>query len=498
MNRQHPEGHDLAPEVGPATLAPDPPPVQHVGGHGGHDVGRRRCSAPRTTRGTRRRRCKITTCDTTVEITETLAYLMSLTLDGWAMRSRHQRLVRGPDVSERRMPPVARAPRDRYDPGRAPRYPSSSGPVNVQARWTPWRHLAEPVGARLGPALEGARGHRHQPELGPVAQVPLEVVEQAPDEVAPQVDPLLQAAVGAAQRVGRRRRCARCRRPWRSRSRSRPRAARSRRRPGAPCARPPGASARRPSGSAARRGRWAPGRRARNACACSTAPRRSRRRRSPAGRRSRASPRRRRAAPRRPRSAVISAMDSVRPDRELPGAGAQRVDGQAVGAHHRLVHRGVAGEVLLHPGRVLALEVPHDRHHVGLVDGAGPADEVAQVRGRPATKRAKRSGASGASQPPRAASQQRRGEVVEGDDGDDPVAVAGGADAPVVLERRQRELTLRGLDAAPLEREAVGAEPHVGHQLDVLAPAVERVAGVAAGLARCPTRVRAPRPTSRC
>ena len=47
------------------------------------------------------------TCDTTVEITETLANLMSLTLEGWAIMlpdPRDQRFVRGPDVSERRMP----------------------------------------------------------------------------------------------------------------------------------------------------------------------------------------------------------------------------------------------------------------------------------------------------------------------------------------------------------------------------------------------------------
>ena len=53
-----------------------------------------------------------------------------------------------------------------------------------------------------------------------------------------------------------------------------------------------------------------------------------------------------------------------------------------------------------------------------------------------------------------------------------------GADTPVVLERGQRELALGGLDAAPLEREAIGAHPDVGHQLHVLAPTGEGVARV--------------------
>jgi len=38
-DRHDPEGEDLAPEVRPARLAPDPPAVEHVIGNGRHDVG---------------------------------------------------------------------------------------------------------------------------------------------------------------------------------------------------------------------------------------------------------------------------------------------------------------------------------------------------------------------------------------------------------------------------------------------------------------------------
>ena len=45
-----------------------------------------------------------------------------------------------------------------------------------------------------------------------------------------------------------------------------------------------------------------------------------------------------------------------------------------------------------------------------------------------------------------------------------------------------RELALGRLDPAPLQREAVGTQAQVGHQIDVLVPAVPRITGVAARL----------------
>ena len=160
-------------------------------------------------------------------------------------------------------------------------------------------------------------------------------------------------------------------------------------------------------------------------------------------------------------------------DREVPRTGAQDVDGEPVGAHHRLVHRRVAREVVLDPRRVLALEVPHDGDHVRLVDGAGPSDEVAQVGRRPLDEAGETLGGVGRLPSTAGGEPQRGREVMEGDDGDDPVAVAGRAQPPVVLQRGNGELAFGGLNPAPLQREAVRPESHVGHELEVLAPAVK-------------------------
>ncbi len=89
---------------------------------------------------------------------------------------------------------------------------------------------------------------------------------------------------------------------------------------------------------------------------------------------------------------------------------------------------------------------------------------------------------------------QRRREMVEGDDRQDPPTPAGGADAPVMLERGERELPFRRLDPAPLEREAVGRQTELGDQVDVLGPAVERVTGIAARRHRARVRVVLPGP----
>ncbi len=181
-------------------------------------------------------------------------------------------------------------------------------------------------------------------------------------------------------------------------------------------------------------------------------------------------------------------------DREVAGPGPQHVDGQSVRAHHRLVDRPVTREVVLHPGRVLTLEVPHDGDDVGLVDGAGPSDQVTEISGRPLHEAGKALGGVGCLPSPAGGEPQRGREVVEGDDGQDPVAVTGGTHSAVVLQRGDGELPFGGLNAAPLQREAVGAEAHVGHELEVLAPAVKGVTRVTARLNGARRRVVFPRP----
>jgi hypothetical protein len=76
----------------------------------------------------------------------------------------------------------------------------------------------------------------------------------------------------------------------------------------------------------------------------------------------------------------------------------------------------------------------------------------------------------------------RRREVVVGEDGCDAALVAGGEHPAVVVELGPGEPALLGLDPRPLDRQAVGVEPCVGEELDVLGVAVVTVAGIARGL----------------
>src|SRR5207247_3158407 len=141
-----------------------------------------------------------------------------------------------------------------------------------------------------------------------------------------------------------------------------------------------------------------------------------------------------------------------------------------------------------------AVEVAEGGHDVGLVQRAGAAHHVAQV-GRGARREAGEA-VGGLRVGPAAAGGEPAGrrEVVEGDDRLEAVLAAGRAHAPVVVERRAGELPVLGLDAAPLEREAVGVETQPGEEPDVLGPAVPVVAGVAARLLAGRGRVVLPHP----
>ena len=84
-----------------------------------------------------------------------------------------------------------------------------------------------------------------------------------------------------------------------------------------------------------------------------------------------------------PSSATISAIDRVSPTGKVPGPGPERFDGEPVGTDHRLVHRQVTGQIVLHPRWVLPDRVAHGPDHVGLVDGAGPTDQVTEMGSGP-------------------------------------------------------------------------------------------------------------------
>ena len=67
------------------------------------------------------------------------------------------------------------------------------------------------------------------------------------------------------------------------------------------------------------------------------------------------------------------------PDGERSRSRAQGVHGQAMGPDQGVVDGEVTDEFVLQSRRVEPDGVAEDGHHVGLVEGAGPADEVAEV-----------------------------------------------------------------------------------------------------------------------
>ena len=322
-----------------------------------------------------------------------------------------------------------------------------------------------------------------QPERRPVAEDPLEVVEQAPVDVAAHVDAVVEAGEHARERaldvldalgvvggadavLGDEH--GHCRRSPPRRGGSSPRAPRAR--------------TRSPSASADARLRAeqpvGPDADARVASA-----RRRSRRRVAASRNTSSMSRRSRSR------AGFAAVDGLvvghgerQPDRRRPGAarGSPRRPCRCAATKTSLARRRRSRVAL--PGREDAVEMAEGRHDVRLVDGAGAADHVAECAAARSQKRAKASAVAGSVQPPRAATQRGVVKWWNVTIGSMPALVAGRAHAAVVIERGARELAFLGLDAAPLEREAVGAEAEIGAEADIFGVAVPVVAGVAARL----------------
>ena len=167
------------------------------------------------------------------------------------------------------------------------------------------------------------------------------------------------------------------------------------------------------------------------------------------------------------------------PHRKIARARPDGLDGLAVGSGQGVVD-GTAPGPVPHPGREDPEPPPHRGHHVRLIEGRGHADQVADVSGGPLAEPGET--VSGLGGLPGAGGGQPSGvgEVVEGDHRHDPSLVTCSRHAPVVVERHAGELTLLGLDPAPLKREPVGAEPETSDQCDVLVEPVERIAGVSA------------------
>ena len=155
--------------------------------------------------------------------------------------------------------------------------------------------------------------------------------------------------------------------------------------------------------------------------------------------------------------------------------------GEPIGC--RLQRRGGGRPRLAVAGVRNAEHRVQERAQVRLVDRAGVRHEVAQVPHRPLAEAREALGRPRLLPSSIRGDPARGGEVVERQQRHEPVLVARVEHAPVVIERRPRELALLGLDPRPLDREAVGAEPERRDRRDVLGVAVVVVAGIARPLA---------------
>ena len=194
-----------------------------------------------------------------------------------------------------------------------------------------------------------------------------------------------------------------------------------------------------------------------------------------------------------PGSAAQSAIDTVRPIGKSPGPARNASTARRCAAtsdRSRVdSRRGPAcGRGEQSP------QVAHHRHDVGLVDRAGHPDAVAETFGDHFREAGEAVDDRGVGPTAVGGGPTRRGEVVQCDDRKQLAFVARVEDAGVVVEAGVGELALVGLDARPLDREAVRAEPEVAQDVEVLGVAVELVDRVARRLlARRPRRV-LPRP----
>ena len=164
-------------------------------------------------------------------------------------------------------------------------------------------------------------------------------------------------------------------------------------------------------------------------------------------------------------------------DREVAGSRLQHVVRAPVGGLEVLVHGRVRAEVAA-PGRELAHDVAQHRHDVRLVDRARDPDEVAEVLDRVFAERTEPIDDLGLFPAALDREPARRREVMKRHHGHDARLVARGEHPAVVVERSTRHLAVLRFDTRPLDGEAIGAEPEVAHERDVVAVPVIAVAAV--------------------
>ena len=167
---------------------------------------------------------------------------------------------------------------------------------------------------------------------------------------------------------------------------------------------------------------------------------------------------------------IASTAPPVRRAHDLGGARTVRVLEQDDPILRRRRRLGNAQHVVQQPAEVR------------LVERAGIRDEIAEVTHRALAEAGETVGRPRTLPAPALAIQSGEVKWWNVSIGVSAVLVARIQHAPVVVERRSRELALLGLDARPLERAAVGAEPEPGHERDIARVAVVVIAGIARDL----------------
>ena len=134
-------------------------------------------------------------------------------------------------------------------------------------------------------------------------------------------------------------------------------------------------------------------------------------------------------------------------------------------------------------GRPDALGPAAEGQHLGLVHRAPPVHLAAELAGAEARERDEARDGLGVLPAAPIGDPQRVGEVVERDERREPAPAQRAEHRVVVGDLGGIEAVGRGLDPAPLERQAVHAVPVGGGQRPVLVEALVVEAGVAAGTA---------------
>src|SRR5919204_1997943 len=139
-------------------------------------------------------------------------------------------------------------------------------------------------------------------------------------------------------------------------------------------------------------------------------------------------------------------------------------------------------DIALAPGRIDPDDVTALSEALGLIDSAGEVNQTPERRsGAPAVSlkslRKLLEHKSGTCLHP-----PRQREVMKGDNRSKPVFAAASQDASVMVQGGDREFSVLGLDAGPLDAETKGVESEAGSQCDVLGVSVVEVASIAGRL----------------